>query len=329
MVLFVDQARVQVKSGKGGKGCHSFYRDKYTRYGIPDGGYGGKGGDIIIQADKNLYTLLDFKYNLHFFAADGGHGSGKKKKGKDAPALIIKVPVGTLVRDAATNCVLRDLSQDGVSLLAARGGKGGLGNQHDHDASEGFPGEERELLFDLKLIADVGLVGFPNVGKSTLISAISSAHPKIAPYPFTTKSPVLGVVRYKELSFVVADIPGLIAGSHEGKGLGDRFLRHIERSKIIVHLVDISGYEGRIPWEDFRQINQELEFYSGGIVKKNQIIAANKMDLEGAQQNLKYFRKRIKKKVYPISALKKEGLEDLIKAIIHKIKNLSPQANTC
>lgn len=313
--MFIDEAKIYVRAGRGGKGCQSFYRDKYTRRGIPDGGDGGSGADIIIRADRNLHTLLDFQYKRHFYGSDGANGSGKNKRGRDAPAVIILVPSGTTVKDVKTDCLLRDLKEDQDEVLVARGGKGGLGNQHHRQTSEGQAGEERELSLDLKLIADVGIVGFPNVGKSTLISNISNAHPKIAAYPFTTKSPALGLVRTQDSAFVVADIPGLIRGSSEGRGLGDRFLRHVERTKILVHLIDMSGSECRNPIDDYKTINQELEDYSKAIAKKFQIIAANKMDLEGADGNLKRFKKAIKKKIYPISALKKQGLEELIEAI--------------
>lgn len=317
--MFIDSAKIHVKSGNGGKGCQSFYRDKYTRRGIADGGDGGRGGDVVIRADRNLHTLLDFRYNRHFFALHGGHGSGKNKKGKDAPALEVRVPQGTDIKDANSGFVLSKLEHDQQEVVVVKGGKGGLGNQHHRDASEGEPGEERELLLDLRLIADVGVAGFPNAGKSTLISQISNAHPQVASYPFTTKFPVLGMVRRGEHSFVVADIPGLIEGSSCGRGLGDRFLRHIERTKIIIHLIDMAAVEGRDPIEDYRTINQELKNYSSEVSKKIQIIAANKMDLDGAVENLARFKKAVKKKVYPVSALKKEGLEELIEAISKKL----------
>lgn len=318
--MFIDQAKIYVKSGAGGRGCCSFYRDKYSRVGVPDGGDGGRGSDIIIRADRNLHTLLDFKYNRHFTGKHGAHGSGNKKKGKDSEDLIIRVPQGTVIRDIGINCLLRDLQNDGDEVVAARGGKGGLGNQHRQEPTDGEPAEEKELLLDLKLIADAGVVGFPNVGKSTLISVVSSAQPKIAAYPFTTKAPVLGVVRHGDDHFVIADIPGLIEGSSEGRGLGDKFLRHIERTKVLVHLVDISGFEGRDPIDDYKAINKELKSYSGEVSKKPQIIVLNKMDIEGAQENLERFKKAVKKKVYPISALKKQGLENLIEAIAKKLQ---------
>ena len=318
--MFIDQAKIYVKAGSGGKGCVSFYRDKYTRRGIPDGGDGGRGADIVISSDRNLHTLLDFQYKRQFRGLGGAHGSGKNKKGKDACHLVIRVPVGTVVKDIKTNCVLRDLDKDKSELIVARGGKGGLGNQHRiKEATAAEPGEEKELLLDLKLIADVGVVGFPNAGKSTLISNISNAHPKIAAYPFTTTSPVLGVVRTEDKVFVIADIPGLIEGSSEGRGLGDKFLRHIERTKILVHLIDMAGFECRDPLEDYKTINKELKNYSKGVSGKPQIIAANKMDLEGADKNLARFKRQVKKKAYPVSALKKYGLEELIEVIAKRL----------
>lgn len=317
--MFIDRAKIYVKAGNGGRGCQSLYRDKYTRWGIPDGGDGGAGADITIRSDRNLHTLLDFQYKRHFYGLGGSHGSGKNKKGKGAPGVVILVPVGTIVKDIKTDCLLRDLKENGDEVLVARGGHGGLGNQHHIQAREGEPGEERELLLDLKFIADVGIVGFPNAGKSTLICAISNAHPKVAAYPFTTKSPVLGVVHSGDKVFVCADIPGLILGSSEGRGLGDKFLRHVERTKILVHLVDMSGVEGRHPIEDYQTINQELKQYSKAVCALPQVIAANKMDLEGASANLKDFKQAIKKKIYPISALKKQGLEELIEAIGKKL----------
>lgn len=318
--MFIDQAKIYVKGGNGGKGCRSFYRDKYARIGVPDGGDGGKGADIIIKADRNLYTLLDFNYNRHFYGSGGGHGSGNNKKGRGAQSIIIRVPVGTVVKDIKLNCVLRDLDKDQEEVIVAVGGKGGQGNKHRRETTDGEPGEEKELLLDLRLIAEVGVVGFPNVGKSTLISAISNAHPKIAAYPFTTKSPALGVVKSCDKTFVIADIPGLIQGSSQGRGLGDKFLRHIERTKVLIHLIDISGFEGRDPIEDYKIINKELKSYSKEVYGKPQIIAANKMDLEGASKNFARFKKSVKKKIFPISALKKEGLEGLIEEVSARLQ---------
>ncbi|MFH1888537.1 MAG: GTPase ObgE [Candidatus Omnitrophota bacterium] len=317
--MFIDSVKIDIRGGNGGKGCQSFYRDKYARWGVPDGGRGGKGSDIIIRADRNLRTLMDFRYNKHFYGLNGAHGSGNNKKGKEASAVIIHVPCGTVIKDIRTDCILRDLDKDGEEVIAAYGGKGGSGNYRGNTTTSGSPGEEKKLLLDLKLIADAGVIGFPNAGKSTLISAISHASPQIAPYPFTTKSPVLGVVNKDDVPFVIADIPGLIEGASKGKGLGDRFLRHVERTKILVHLIDMSASEGRNPLEDYRVINKELKDYSSEVYRKPQIIAANKMDLEGAKLNLARFRKAVRKRVYPISALKREGLEELIEAIRKKL----------
>jgi GTP-binding protein len=319
--MFIDNAKIFVKAGDGGRGCRSIYRDKYQRRGIPDGGDGGRGADIVIIADRNLYTLLDFKYNRHFEGRHGAHGSGNNKRGKDAETVVIRVPVGTIVKDLSNDCILRDLKTDKEELVIARGGKGGLGNQHKNiiEPTSGEPGEQKDIFLDLKLIAAVGVVGFPNVGKSTLISAISNAHPKVAAYPFTTKVPALGVVHSGDRSFVVADIPGLIEGSHEGKGLGDKFLRHVERTKILVHMVDVSGFEGRNPVDDYKSINKELKSYSSDLTKKAQIVVANKMDLPQAEKNLKSFKKAVKKKVIPISALERTGLEELIEAIVKEL----------
>lgn len=317
--MFIDQAKIYVKGGSGGKGCRSFYRDKYQRRGIADGGDGGRGANIILKADRNVGTLLDFHYNRHFYGLDGGNGSGKNKKGKDAVDTVICLPCGTIVKDASTGCILRDLTKNDEEFIAAYGGSGGLGNRRRQEPSIGEPGEERELVFDFKLIADVGLVGFPNAGKSTLISAVSGARPKIANYPFTTKFPILGVVRQEEKNFVIADIPGLIKGSSFGRGLGDKFLRHIERTRALIHLVDMSGLQARDPIDDYKVINKELLNYSKEVYKKPQIIAANKMDLEGSKANLERFKRCVRKKIYPISALKKEGLEALIEAAAKKI----------
>ena len=317
--VFIDQAKIYVKAGKGGRGCQSFYRDKYQRWNIPNGGDGGRGSDIIIKADRNLHTLIDFQYRRHFFASDGGAGLGKNKKGKNAAPFFIRVPLGTIIKDRKINCVLRELDKDQEEAVVAYGGRGGLGNQHHTQATLGELGEEKELLLDLKIIADVGMVGFPNAGKSTLISSISNARPLIAAYPFTTKFPILGVVKASDASFVIADIPGLIEGSSCGRGLGDKFLRHIERTKILIHLIDMSAFERKDPIEDYKTINKELKNYSQEVYKKPQIIVANKMDLEASALNLKNFKRVIKKKIYPISALKKEGLEELIEAIGKKL----------
>jgi GTP-binding protein len=317
--VFVDQVKISLKAGDGGRGCRSFYRDKYARRGRPDGGNGGKGADIVICADRHIATLLDFRYNRHFRGLHGSHGSGNHKKGADMPPVVVRVPAGTLVTDVKTGCLLRDLGLDGESFVVCRGGKGGKGNRPHSEATAGEPGEEREVILDLKLIAAAGVIGFPNAGKSTLVSAVSNAHPQIAAYPFTTKAPVLGVVKAPEKNFVIADIPGLIEGSSRGRGLGDKFLRHIERTKVLVHVVDIAGFEGRDPLEDYRTINRELKNYGRGVSRKPQVICANKMDLPGAGENLARFGRAVKKEIYPVSALKKQGLEDLIEAVSKRV----------
>ncbi|MDD5692556.1 MAG: GTPase ObgE [Candidatus Omnitrophica bacterium] len=318
--MFIDSAKINVAAGNGGRGCNSFYRDRYQRKGIPDGGDGGNGGDIIIKTDRNLFTLLDFQHHRHFRAENGGMGGSKHKRGKDAPPVIVRVPVGTLVKDLASGCVLRDLDKEDEQVIVARGGKGGLGSRHRmEEPTAAVPGEVKDIFLDLKLLAEAGVVGFPNAGKSTLISAISNAHPKVAAYPFTTKSPVLGMVHKGDKKFVIADIPGLIEGASEGRGLGDKFLKHIERTRILIHIIDMAGFEGRSPLEDYKKINLELKAYSPQIYKKTQIIAANKMDLEGAEENLKRFKQKHKKQVYPISALNRVGLEELIDAVAKKL----------
>lgn len=317
--MFIDNVKIFVRSGNGGKGCKCFYRDKYNRKGFPDGGDGGRGADIIVRADRNLHTLLDFRYNQHFYGVHGAHGSGKNKKGKDIPPIVIRVPCGTVVKDAASDCVLRDLTIDQDQVIVAIGGRGGRGNQHHREVTEPKAGEEKNLLLDLRVIADAGVVGFPNAGKSTLVSGISNAHPKIAAYPFTTLFPVLGVAHFQDKAFVIADLPGLIEGASEGKGLGDKFLRHAQRTKILIHLIDMAACDQRDPLSDYKTINQELRKYNKDIYTKDQIIVANKMDLPAAKGNLKKFKRSVRKKIYPVSALNKEGLEELIEAIAKKL----------
>lgn len=312
--MFVDIAKIQVRAGDGGDGCSSIYRDKYTRRGIPDGGPGGKGADVIIRANENIHTLLDFQYRRHFKAASGTNGSSKNKKGKDGIDCIIEVPPGTLVKDLDSGRLLRDLIKPGEEVIVAKGGEGGRGNASKKPATKGLPGEERDLVLELKLIADCGIVGFPNSGKSTLISKISKAKPKIAPYPFTTREPVLGIVESHKgaRAFTVADIPGLIEGAHRGKGLGDKFLRHIERTKILIHLIDMAGVDGRNPIVDYHSLNNELRLYGCNLGKKRQIIAANKMDLPEAKGNLERFKREVKEAVFPISAKNDSGIRELI-----------------
>ncbi len=318
-MAFVDEARILVKAGGGGKGCRSFYRDKYGRYPRPDGGDGGNGADIIFCVDTHIHTLLDFQFRQHFFGSHGGHGSSNNKKGKDAEDLIIRVPLGTLIKDLDTNCVLRDLSHAGERLIAAKGGEGGKGNSGNRAVTLPKPGEERHLLLELKLIADCGIVGFPNAGKSTLINAISAAKSKVANYPFTTKEPVLGVVKNDDCNFVIADLPGLIEDAHQGRGLGIKFLKHAERTKLLIHIIDMAGESGRDPLEDFLKLNDELKFYSAGLNQKPQIIVANKMDLESAKENLKRFKSKIKKRIFLVSAKEREGIGEFLSALRKRI----------
>jgi len=317
-MAFVDEARIFLKAGDGGKGCESFYRDKHMRHPRPDGGDGGKGGDIVFVADKRIHTLLDYRFRQHYKAHRGGHGSSKGKKGKTAEDLILKVPVGTILRDFDTQHLIKDLTADGHSVVVAKGGKGGRGNKNNRTPALPGLGEEKTIHLELKLIADVGLVGFPNAGKSTLITKISKVKSKIASYPFTTKQPILGVVQARDdFSFIVADLPGLIEGAHQGKGLGDRFLKHAERTKVLVHVVDMAGTEGRDPSEDYEKISSELRDYSGKLFLKNKIIVANKMDCEGAKENLLRFKRRHKKKeIIEISALEGQGLDRLIPKMV-------------
>lgn len=315
---FIDTAKIYLKAGDGGDGCNSYEKDMAGRIVRHSGGPGGKGGDIIFKVDENVRTLLDFQYRQHFEADRGGHGSSNNKKGASGQDRIIKVPQGTIIKDFHKSNVLSDLVRTGETFLACRGGKGGSGNSKFRPAEEGEEGEEKTVLLELKLIADVGIVGYPNAGKSTLISRISKARPKVADYPFTTKEPALGVVRFKDYEFVVADIPGLIEGAHLGKGLGDKFLRHIERTKVLIHLIDMSGLSQRDPVEDYKHLDKELDLYSKALINKPQIIAANKMDVgKTAKEALKGFKASFKKKkVIPVSALKGEGLDKLLSEVI-------------
>jgi GTPase len=323
----IDQARISVRGGDGGKGCRCFYRDKYTCRaggGIPDGGDGGKGADVVLLADRSVSTLLDFKYKRVFIADNGNHGSGKNKKGKSALPLVLTVPVGTIVKEDVTGYVLRDLNVHGASVTVVKGGDGGLGNMHKTERYlDPKPGEKRDLILELKLIADVGIVGVPNAGKSTFITKVTHAHSKIANYPFTTLDPILGVVQGKESTFTLADIPGLIEGSHNGKGLGDKFLRHIERTKILLLVLDMAGGEDKTALDDYKILNKELSSYSKELAKKEQFVVANKMDLPEAKKNLILFKKKIKKKVFAVSALNGDGLEEVIDAIEKRLQKNS------
>ncbi len=322
--MFVDRARIIIKSGAGGDGRVSFRREKYIPNGGPDGGDGGKGGDVIFIVDSNMRTLMDFRYKRKHAAENGEMGGSNNSYGKSGKDLYIKVPPGTLIKDADLDLAIGDLKEKNQQLIAANGGKGGKGNaqfatptrQAPRFAIPGEKGTERNIILELKLIADVGLVGFPNVGKSTLLSIATAAKPKIADYHFTTLSPNLGVVELGGgRSFVMADIPGLIQGAHEGAGLGLDFLRHVERTKIIIHVLDVSGIEGRDPLDDFRKVNEELLHYSDKLASKTQIVACNKMDIPGGDKNFERIKKVLTDEGYqvmPISGATKTGIKDLL-----------------
>lgn len=323
--MFIDEVIIKVKAGNGGDGCSSFRHEKYVELGGPDGGNGGKGGNIIFKADKGLKTLIDLRYMKTVKADKGGNGSGNDKTGRNAEDTFIKVPVGTTIKDSETGLIICDLIEDNEEHIIAKGGKGGKGNaafktnknKAPTISEYGEEGEEKTLQCELKLLADVGLVGFPSVGKSSLISIISASKPKIADYHFTTLSPNLGVVKVEDYSFVVADLPGLIEGASEGIGLGDRFLKHTLRTKVICHLIDMSSLEGRNPIEDYKIIRRELESYSDKLAKKTEIIVANKMDLPNSKDNLELFKKEFPDlTVIPISAVTKENINTLL----YKIK---------
>jgi GTP-binding protein len=325
--VFVDEVEIQVRAGDGGRGCVSFRREKFVPRGGPNGGDGGRGGSVIIEADEGLGTLLDFRYRRHYVAPRGRHGEGSDRHGASGDDRVLRVPVGTTVRDRNTGLVLGDLTRHGERLDVARGGRGGRGNARfatstrraPRHAEPGAPGEERALRLELRLLADVGVVGFPNAGKSTLVSRLSAARPKIADYPFTTLVPTLGLVRLdEERSFVIADVPGLIPGAAEGKGLGLRFLRHLERTRLLVHLLDLDPGPGRDPVDDWRTIQAELETYSPELAARPQLIAANKIDLPGAGPRLARvtaFGRRRGLPVVPVAARTGEGLDALRVAI--------------
>ncbi len=322
--MFVDTAKIQVKAGHGGDGCQSLYKDRYARYAVPDGGPGGKGGNIVIKVNGNRHTLLDFQYRRHFKAHKGENGSSNNRKGKDGEDCVIEVPPGTIIKDLDSGFILRDLTGPEEEFVVAKGGHGGRGNASKKPVTEGLPGEEKTLSLELKLIADCGIIGFPNAGKSTLISAISKARPKIASYPFTTKEPVLGIVEYSPGRFFkVADIPGLIEGAHSGKGLGDKFLRHIERTRLLIHIIDMAGVDGRDPLSDYSLLGNELKQYGKHLEKKPQIIVANKMDLAAAKGNLKRFTEKVKNEIFAVSAMTGTGLKELIDAVAEKLDKLN------
>ena len=332
--MFVDTAKIRIKAGNGGNGACTFHREKYVNAGGPDGGDGGKGGNVVFVGDTNISSLIDFKYRKRYIAENGKNGAGSNMTGKSAPDLVIKVPVGTLIREAETGRILADIS-DREPHIVAKGGKGGWGNQHFASptrqipkfAKPGFPGEEFEVTLELKLLADVGLVGFPNVGKSTLISVVSAAKPEIANYPFTTLTPVLGVVKMDAgSSFVMADIPGLIEGASEGVGLGHDFLRHVERCRLILHVIDISAMDGRDPIDDYKQINYELEKFNPELAKRPQIVALNKADasIEEMIDEFNEFAEENGFKTYLISAATGEGVQELVNAVAAELAKLPP-----
>ena len=332
--MFTDYVKIIAKAGNGGNGAISFRREKYVAAGGPDGGDGGKGGDIYFEVDPDSNTLIDFRYNKKFKAENGKNGEGAHKYGKSGEDLVIKVPIGTIIRDAKTNKVLADLSEPAQKELILAGGRGGKGNSHfatstrqaPRFAQDGEKGEEKELILELKLLADVGLIGFPNVGKSTFLSMTTSATPKIADYHFTTLEPNLGVVKtdYGD-SFVIADIPGIIEGASEGTGLGLQFLRHIERTRLLLHVIDVSGSEGRNPVQDFHTINEELKKYSEKLSKRKQIIVANKIDVmqdENLYKELEKVAKENNMEIFKISAATGEGVSELIKHVAEVLKTL-------
>ena len=335
--MFVDRAKIHIRSGKGGNGAVTFRRDPYVPNGGPDGGDGGKGGSIIFKADRNLRTLMDFKYKRKYEAEAGQNGMSRNKFGKDGQDLIITVPMGTVVIDQESGRIMKDLVEDGDSFVAAKGGKGGRGNVHfkssirqaPNFAEAGGEAKERDVILELKLIADVGLVGFPNVGKSSLLKEATQANPKIANYHFTTIDPNLGVVSLYDENFVMADIAGIIEGASEGAGMGFRFLKHIERTKVLIHVVDVSGSEGRDPRDDFDKINSELEAYSPKILRKPQIVAANKIDeLEDGENDPKYleFKEYVNAKgydCYPMAAPLDIGVKEVLTAALHELQEIT------
>lgn len=330
---FIDEAEIYVKAGDGGNGAISFRREKFIPKGGPDGGDGGKGADVIFKATTSLNTLLDFKYKRKYLAENGKNGAGNNRSGRCGKDLIIPVPVGTIIKDLETNQVIADLVKDGQECIVAKGGNGGRGNAHfatpvrqtPRFAEKGKPGEEKNIKLELKLLADVGLVGFPNVGKSTFLSVISSARPKIANYPFTTLTPVLGVVKLKHFkSFVVADIPGLIEGAHKGEGLGHSFLKHVERTKMLLHFIDLSYLGPKDPFEGFRIINNELFLFNKSLSEKQQIVVINKIDIPEVMresENVKKYFEEMGYKVFKISSATKEGIDALLGYLAELLEN--------
>jgi GTP-binding protein len=334
--MFIDEAKICLVSGRGGDGIISFHREKYRPKGGPDGGDGGRGGDVILRACPRMRTLLEFKHRIHWKAERGGHGGPNRKRGRDGKDLIVRVPVGTVVKELRTGEVLADLAHPGQEAVLVRGGEGGRGNAHFKSPKRraprirerGAPGQELWVKLELKLLADVGLIGLPNSGKSTLLAKISAKRPKIAPYPFTTLEPNLGVVQIGRFEgFVAVDIPGLIEGAHAGKGLGHRFLKHVERTKLLVHLIDISGVEGRDPIDDYHTINDELRKFSEELSKKPQIVVGNKIDLidEGTLEGVRARFRAIGVEIHPISAYTGEGVQGLIQRCYRALQRLEAE----
>ncbi|WP_019120137.1 GTPase ObgE [Brevibacillus massiliensis] len=329
--MFVDQVKIYVKGGDGGNGAVSFRREKYVPLGGPAGGDGGRGGNVVFVVDEGLRTLIDFRYQRHFKAARGENGRNKSQHGAGAEDLEVRVPPGTVVSDADTGEVIADLTEHGQRAVIAKGGRGGRGNIRfatsvnpaPEIAENGEPGQERNVILELKLLADVGLVGYPSVGKSTLLASVTAARPKIGAYHFTTLTPNLGVVDLGEQSFVLADLPGLIEGAHEGVGLGHQFLRHVERTRLIIHVLDMAGSEGRDPYEDYVRINEELKRYNARLEERPQIVAANKMDLPDAEKHLARFREKVPDaRIYAISAATRQGVNELMRAAANLLAEL-------
>ena len=327
--MFVDEVIVELTAGRGGDGCMAFRREKYVAMGGPFGGNGGKGGDIIFKVDEGLRTLIDLRYQKHIKALSGENGQGKNKNGKNATDMIVKVPLGTTIKDNETGAIIGDLTKNGEEIIVAYGGRGGRGNVTLATRSNpcpsyceyGEPGENRKVKVELRMLADVGLVGLPSVGKSTILSMVTNANPKIASYHFTTLSPNLGVVTSEDYSYTIADLPGLIEGASDGLGLGHKFLKHIERTKIIAHIIDMSGIEGRNPYEDYLTIRKELENFSPKLIQKPEIIIANKMDIESSKKNLEEFKQKVKVPIYEVSAIQNKGLDEVLKALKELVKN--------
>ncbi len=330
---FVDSVVVHVSGGDGGNGCVSFRREKYVPKGGPDGGDGGRGGHVIFRADRNADSLIALFFNPQQHAKDGGHGKGSRMHGRNGADLVIPVPCGTVITDVESGRILADLTDMGQETLVAKGGKGGLGNPHwqtsthqtPFEHTDGEEGEQFSLRLDLKLLADVGLVGMPNAGKSSLLGAISNAHPKVGPYAFTTLNPIIGTVKvgddFDARSYTVADIPGLVKGAHEGVGLGDHFLRHVERAACLAFVIDMAGSEGRDPVEDYEILRRELKLYRGDLVERPFLVVANKMDLPSAVENLPIFEKKTKLKAFKVSTVSGEGIERLKNRLLQMVRH--------